>query len=581
MENYALLIFTWVNKFIMDIKKLIVNECNFDNVLLETSMLMSPPNPDMGDYCLPCFSFAKDLKKAPNLIAQELSEHVKIGGFVSKTQVVGGYLNFFVNKQKLIFNVLNEILLQDKNFGRQSIGQDRTICIDYSSVNLAKYMHIGHLSTTTIGESLKRIYSFLGYKTIGINYIGDYGTPFGKMIAAYKLWGNEQDVVNRGVDAIQDLYIKFCAEAEKDPSLDDLARVWFKKIETKDPEALQIYNMFIKLAIEETEKIYSLLNIKFDSWRGESYYNDKMTPIIQELEQKGLLQDSQGAKIVDLSQYDLGVCLIQKSDGTSLYATRDLAAADDRYINYNFDKSIYVTDVSQRQHFAQFFKILKLLDRPYADNLLHVYYGRLSLPDGKIASRRGKQAILRDIFRAAIDKAQKVMIERGSNSSDTSTTAQNIGIGAVVFSALKYEKTKDVVFDIDQALNFDGETSPYIQYTHARCCSILQKSNNNDLSQILKVDFDFNQVNSSECAELIKLLNNFPDTVINAAKDNEPCYISRLLIDICKEFNKFYNNNRIISGDKIFYTRLALVKATKIVLCNGLNLLNIAAIEKM
>lgn len=575
------MIFTWANKFIMDIKKLIVNECNFDNVLLETSMLMSPPNPDMGDYCLPCFSFAKDLKKAPNLIAQELSEHVKIGGFVSKTQVVGGYLNFFVNKQKLIFNVLNEILLQDKNFGRQSIGQDRTICIDYSSVNLAKYMHIGHLSTTTIGESLKRIYSFLGYKTIGINYIGDYGTPFGKMIAAYKLWGNEQDVVNRGVDAIQDLYIKFCAEAEKDPSLDDLARVWFKKIETKDPEALQIYNMFIKLAIEETEKIYSLLNIKFDSWRGESYYNDKMTPIIQELEQKGLLQDSQGAKIVDLSQYDLGVCLIQKSDGTSLYATRDLAAADDRYINYNFDKSIYVTDVSQRQHFAQFFKILKLLDRPYADNLLHVYYGRLSLPDGKIASRRGKQAILRDIFRAAIDKAQKVMIERGSNSSDTSTTAQNIGIGAVVFSALKYEKTKDVVFDIDQALNFDGETSPYIQYTHARCCSILQKSNNNDLSQILKVDFDFNQVNSSECAELIKLLNNFPDTVINAAKDNEPCYISRLLIDICKEFNKFYNNNRIISGDKIFYTRLALVKATKIVLCNGLNLLNIAAIEKM
>lgn len=581
MENYALLIFTWANKFIMDIKKLIVNECNFDNVLLETSMLMSPPNPDMGDYCLPCFSFAKDLKKAPNLIAQELSEHVKTGGFVSKTQVVGGYLNFFVNKQKLIFNVLNEILLQDKNFGKQSIGQDRTICIDYSSVNLAKYMHIGHLSTTTIGESLKRIYSFLGYKTIGINYIGDYGTPFGKMIAAYKLWGNEQDVVNRGVDAIQDLYIKFCAEAEKDPSLDDLARAWFKKIETKDPEALQIYNMFIKLAIEETEKIYSLLNIKFDSWRGESYYNDKMTPIIQELEQKGLLQDSQGAKIVDLSQYDLGVCLIQKSDGTSLYATRDLAAADDRYINYNFDKSIYVTDVSQRQHFAQFFKILKLLDRPYADNLLHVYYGRLSLPDGKIASRRGKQAILRDIFRAAIDKAQKVMIERGSNSSDTSTTAQNIGIGAVVFSALKYEKTKDVVFDIDQALNFDGETSPYIQYTHARCCSILQKSNNNDLSQILKVDFDFNQVNSSECAELIKLLNNFPDTVINAAKDNEPCYISRLLIDICKEFNKFYNNNRIISSDKIFYTRLALVKATKIVLCNGLNLLNIVAIEKM
>ena len=565
----------------MDIKSLIINECNFDELQVEQAMLMSPPNPDMGDYCLPCFSFSKQLRKAPNIIAQELASKVNRGGFVERVDVVGGYLNFFVNKQKLIFNVLNEILLGDKDYGKSNLGENKTVCIDYSSVNLAKYMHIGHLSTTTIGESLKRIYRFLGYKTVGINYIGDYGTPFGKMIAAYKLWGDEKEVLERGVDAIQDLYIKFCAEAENDHSLDDLARDWFRRIENKDPEALQIYDMFIKLAIEETEKIYALLNIEFDSWRGESYYNDKMQPVIDELEQHKMLQTSQGAKIVDLSDHNLGVCLIQKSDGTSLYATRDLAAADDRYINYNFDKSLYVTDVSQRQHFAQFFKVLELLGRPYAKALQHVYYGRLSLPDGKIASRKGKQAILKDIFKTAITKAQTVMQERGSVSDNSNKTAQEIGIGAVVFSALKYEKTKDVVFDLDNALNFDGETSPYIQYTHARCFSILEKTQVKDLQQILKADFDYSQVQSPECSELIKLLNSFPQTVIDAHNDNEPCYISRLLIDICKEFNKFYNSNRIISQDGIYYTRLALVRATKVVLKNGLSLLNIAAIDKM
>ncbi len=566
----------------MDIKQLIINDCDFEDLALEQSMLMSPPSVQMGDYCLPCFAFAKQLKKSPNLIAQELAEKVKKNSFVERVEVMGGYLNFFINKQKLIFNVLNEVLVGDKKYGSDTIGKGKTVCIDYSSVNLAKYMHIGHLSTTTIGESLKRIYKFLGYKTVGINYIGDYGTPFGKMIAAYKLWGNEQEVLERGVDAIQDLYIKFCAEAENNDSLNDLARDWFKRIEDKEPEAIKIYNMFIKLAIEETEKIYSLLNIKFDSWRGESYYNDKMDPIVNELAENGLLQDSQGAKIVDLSEDNLGVCLIKKSDGTSLYATRDLAAADDRYINYNFDKSLYVTDVSQRQHFAQFFKVLELLGRPYASNLQHVYYGRLSLPDGKIASRRGKQAILKDIFKTAITKAQTVMQERGTISDDAGKTAQEIGIGAVVFSALKYEKTKDVVFDLDNALNFDGETSPYIQYTHARCSSILQKSQVKDLADILKVDFDYSQVNTTECSELAKLLNSFPETVLNACHDNEPCYISRLLIDICKEFNKFYNNSRIINQDgSVYYTRLAMAKATKIVLNNGLNLLNISAIDKM
>ncbi len=566
----------------MDLKKLVAEECKFPKELnFSAENLQLTPNMDMGDFCLPCFPFAKVLHKPPVAIAEDLSKLVNTNGFVEKVEIVNGYLNFFVNRNKLCFNVINEILAGAENFGKSNIGEGKTICLDYSSVNLAKYMHIGHLSTTLIGECLKKVYNYLGYKTVAINYVGDYGTPFGKMIAGYKLWGSHDDVLARGIDAIQELYVKFCAEAENDESLNDLAREWFRKIENKDPEALEIYNLFIKLAIDDIEKIYSLLNITFDSWRGESYYNDKMQPIIDELKEKNLLQDSQGAKIVDLSDYNLGVCLIQKSDGTSLYATRDLAAADDRYINYNFDKSLYVTDVSQKQHFAQFFKVLELLGRPYAQGLEHVYYGRFSLPNGmKIASRKGKQAVLKDIFKVAIEKAEKVIAER-MDKEEGKGIAEAVGLGAVIFTTLKQEKIKDVVFDLDEALNFDLETSPYIQYTTARCNSILNKAGVTDLQDFIKVDFDFDEVNNPEGNALVRLLNDFPQTVMNVARDNEPCYISRLLIEICKTFNKFYNNHRIINGDKVCHTRLALVKATHTVLSNGLKLLGITVLEKM
>ena len=567
----------------MDLKQLVAAECNFpEEINFVADNLQLTPNLDMGDFCLPCFSFAKVLRKSPVAIAEDLAKMVNTKGFVDKVEVVNGYLNFFVNKKKLSYNIINEILAQGENFGRSDMGKGQTVCIDYSSVNLAKYMHIGHLSTTLIGECLKKVHNYLGYKTVAINYVGDYGTPFGKMIAAYKLWGDEEDVLARGIDAIQDLYVKFNAEAENDESLNDLAREWFKKIETKDEEATKIYNMFIKLAIEDIEKIYSLLNISFDSWRGESYYNDKMQPIIDELAEKGFLQDSQGAKIVDLEEYKLGVCLIQKSDGTSLYATRDLAAADDRYINYNFDKSLYVTDVSQKQHFAQFFKVLELLGRPYHKGLEHIYYGRFSLPNGmKIASRKGKQAVLKDIFKTAIEKAEKVIADKYGNTEDSKKIAEAVGIGAVIFSTLKQEKIKDVVFDLDEALNFDLETSPYIQYTTARCNSILAKAGVNDLADFIKADFNFEEVDNAESNTLLRLLNDFPDTVKDVVRDYEPCYISRLLLDICKAFNKFYNNHRIIYTDKVCQTRLALTKATQTVLSNGLKLLGITVLEKM
>lgn len=566
----------------MDIKKLIL-DCLDQNVVntfnISSENITIPPNSAMGDYCMPCFIWAKSFKKSPAEIYQDLIFNFDYNKIVEKTEFVGGYLNFFLNKKIVSLNVLAEVLASKDNFGSSDIGENKTICLDFSSVNLAKYMHIGHLSTTVIGNCLRNIFNFLGYKTVAINYIGDYGTPFGKMITAYKLWGNEKDLELKGVDYIQDLYIKFCDEAEKDENLNELARQCFAKIEKKDAEIYPIYEKFIKISIDETQKIYSLLNINFDSWRGESYYSDKMEPVVNELNKLGLLQDSNGAKIVDLTEHKLGACLIRKSDGSSLYATRDLAACEDRFKNYNFYKSLYVTDVSQKLHFAQFFKVLELMGRDYAKNLHHIYYGRFSLPDGKIASRKGKQAILRDILSYSINKTKEI-VDKNENltQEEKDKISSSVGVGAVVFSAVKNEKIKDVVFDIDEALDFNGETSPYIQYTHARCCSIIKKSN---IDKDYIYDLDFEQINNEASYELIKVLNKFPEVVVSASEKFEPCFISRILIDISKAFNKYYNSNRVVEEGKVNKTRLALVNATKIVLAQGLKLLGIDALEKM
>ena len=484
-------------------------------------------------------------------------------------------------------------------------------------------MHIGHLSTTVIGNCLRNVFNFLGYKTIAINYVGDYGTPFGKMITAYKLWGNEKDLNEKGVDYIQDLYVRFCAEAENDENLNEQARKCFALIEKKDKEVYPIYETFIEISKEEIKKIYKTLNISFDSWRGESYYSDKMEPVVEELEKKGLLKESDGAKIVDLTPFDLGVCLIKKSDGSSLYATRDLVACDDRFNNYGFVKSLYVTDVSQKLHFSQFFKVLELLGREYASGLNHVYYGRFSLPTGKIASRKGKQAILKDILDYSINKTKEIMKNNANLSEEEKNSiSKSVGVGAVVFSAIKNEKIKDIVFDLDEALDFNGETSPYIQYTHARCCSIINKcksdalNNKNFLTQNENLtdknalknddskssnkkssniesndifnfgnalnDFDYEEISDATSYELIKHLNRFPETIKQVSEKFEPCLISRLLVDISKAFNKYYNSNRVIEDNgKVNTTRYGVVMATKIVLSSGLKLLGIESVEKM
>lgn len=569
----------------MDIKSEVLTELKNMKLPISVSnyekMFVLSVDGKNGDVCFPCFPLAKELKIAPNKIAENLAssinEQIKKNSIIEKAEAVNGYLNIFAVKQVLAQKIVEEVLNKKDAFGKFDTYKGKTVVLDYSSVNLAKYMHIGHLKTTIIGLVMKNVCEQLGYKTVSINYVGDYGTPFGKMIVAYKKWGNKEDVEKRGVDAVQDLYVKFNQEAENDESLNEEARLWFKKIENGDKEARELSNWIIELCRGEVERLCNELGAKFDSWRGEGYYTDKMQPVIDELNEKGLLKDSEGAKIVDLTEYGLGVCLIQKSDGTSLYATRDLAAVQDRYDNYKFDVAFYITDVAQKLHFAQWFKICELLNKPYAKNLYHIAYGRYNLPTGKISSRLGKQALLKDLLEAGINKSRAIMQERGTKVTDAEAVSKQVAVGAISYEALKYEKVKDTVFDMDASLNFDGETAPYMQYTYARCCSILEKSG---VRANLTNDM-FENVNAEQGYELIKLLNKFPQTIVDVYDKKEPCLLIRLLMDIASEFNKFYTNNRIIDNGVVNKQNLCVVNAVKIVLENGFKIVNIPAISKM
>lgn len=518
-----------------------------------------------GDISLPCFSLAKVLKKSPMIIADEIKAGINSDIF-EKVENVNGYLNFYFDKKQIYSLVVN-----DTSSDIRSIGAGKTVFLDFSSLNLAKYMHIGHLSTTVIGSVISNTYEYLGWNVKRLNYVGDYGTPFGKMITAILKWGSVDEIEKQGVDYIQGLYVKFNIEAENDTALMDEAREWFVKIEQKDPEAMAIYNKIIKVSIEEARRLCDILDITFDSWIGEAYYNDKLQPVIDELDKKGLLEVSQGAKIVDLENYNLGVCMIQKSDGASLYATRDLATALDRYDRYRFDLGLYVTSVQQKLHFERWFKVLDLLGKDYAKNLKHITYGTYSLPTGKIGSRFGKQALVRDMIDIAVDKAKEIVSTRGTKVENIEELSQQIGIGAVKFGVLKTERIKDCVFDLEASLNFDGETSPYLQYTHARCCSIISKS------QGLQGEENLADIDNVEVFELVKHINSFDRIVVQAADDYEPCYISRYLITLSSLFNKFYNGNRIIDGDRVSFARLKIVELVKEKLAVGLSLLGIAA----
>lgn len=557
----------------MDLKNLVFENIKDIEVLSQVdnlyALLTYTADSKNGDITLPCFSLAKVLRKSPLMIADEIKSNMNSDIF-EKVENVNGYLNFYFDRKKVY-----SLVIQDKSEDIRTLGAGKTVFLDFSSLNLAKYMHIGHLSTTVIGSVISNTYEYLGWNVKRLNYVGDYGTPFGKMITAILKWGSVDEIEKKGVDYIQDLYVKFNVEAENDESLMEEARDWFVKIEQKDAEALAIYNKIIKVSIEEAKRLCDMLEISFDSWIGEAFYNDKLQPVIDELDNKGLLQVSQGAKIVDLEKYNLGVCMIQKSDGASLYATRDLATALDRYERYRFDLGLYVTSVQQKLHFERWFKVLDIMGKDYAKNLKHITYGTYSLPTGKIGSRFGKQALVRDMIDIAVDKAKEIVSTRGTKVENIEELSKQIGIGAVKFGVLKTERIKDCVFDLEASLNFDGETSPYLQYTHARCCSIISKA------QGLSGEEDLGDIDSVEAFELVKYINDFDRTVVSSAEDYEPCYISRYLINLSSLFNKFYNNNRIIDNDRVSFARLKLVELVKDKLAKGLSLLGIDAPNAM
>ncbi len=552
-------------------KKLVVEGVDVDTL---ASFIEIPPKTDMGDYALPCFKLSKVLRSSPIKIAEDLASSFVCDGVISECTALNGYLNFKVNRTALANTLLSEIISEGDNYGSSDLGNGKTICIDYSSVNIAKPFHIGHLSTTVIGSALCKIFRFLGYKVVGINHLGDYGTQFGKLIVAYKTWSSKEAVLKDRLKELTRIYVKFHEEAKKDPSLDDEARRYFKLIEDGDTESNELFEFFKQITLEEVGKIYKLLNVSFDSYAGESFYNDKMSPIIDELNEKGLIKVSDGASIVDLEEYGMPPCLILKSDGSSLYATRDIAAATYRKNTYDFDKCLYVVAYQQNLHFKQFFKVIELMGKEWAKDLVHVAYGMVSLESGAMSTREGNVVLLEDVISKTIEKARNIIEEKNPNIPDKEKTARAVGTGAVIFGALCNNKIKDIVFSYDKVLSFEGETCPYVQYTVARCNSVLNKGGE-------PTEFDCSNLNNDEY-EVVSLLGKFKEIIISAGEKYEPSLITRYAIDVASVFNKFYIGNKIITEDKEKQAlRLAITKAVKITLTNALTLLGIETVEQM
>ena len=539
-------------------------------------LLAIPPDPAMGDYAFPVFRLAKALRMAPPKIALALADAWHADD-VARAEALNGYLNFFLNRVNFAKDALNTVLSAGEKYGASDMGAGKTVCLDYSSINIAKRFHIGHLSTTMIGHSLKRIYQFLGYTTVGINHLGDWGTQFGKLICAYKKWGSKDDVEKNGVNELVRLYVKFHEEAEKDPSLEDEGRAWSEKIEQGDEDARGLWNWFKELTLKDTARVYDLLGVSFDSYAGESFYIDKMGRVIDELKEKGLLTISEGASVVDLSEDNMPPCLILRSDGASLYHTRDLAAAIYRQDTYHFDKCLYVVAYQQDLHFRQLFRVLEKMGYSWAKNCVHVAFGMISYEGQALATRKGHVVYLEDLLNQAQQKALDIINEKSPNLEDKETVARQVGIGAVVYADLSNNRIKDIDFHWDRALNFDGETGPYVQYTHARCCSVLRKA-----ADIALPDPDYAALADDESQALLRLLGRFPDVIKEAADKYEPSMITRAVTDIAQAYNKFYYEHRILDdAPATASARVALTRAVKNVIKTGLWLIGIESPERM
>ena len=559
-----------------DIAKAIAAITDIDEAEL-SSYIEIPPDRSMGDYAFPCFRLAKAMRKAPPAIAEELRAGITLPSSITKAEVKGGYLNFFEDRAGAASATIKRVLAEGENYGHSDEGSGKNVCVEFSSINIAKPFHIGHLPSTAIGNSLNRIYKALGYNTIAINHLGDWGTQFGKMIVAYKKWGGGRPIEESTVRELVKLYVRFHEEAEKDESLNDEARAWFRKIEQGDSEAVDLWQRMKTLTLKEVGEVYKLLGVEFDSYAGESFYEDKMQAVIDELDAKGLLKTDKGAKIVDLSEYNMPPCIIVKSDGATLYATRDLAAAIYRKKTYDFVKSIYVVAYQQNLHFQQFFKVLELMGYDWVKDCVHVNFGMVSMEEGTLSTRHGNVVYLEDVLNASIEKTLEIIKEKSPDLEDKEAAARAVGVGAVVWGILYNSRIKDTSFSWKKMLNFDGETGPYAQYTHARCCSVLRKAGGYD-----EADIDCTLLSGEAETALVKAIAAFPDTVKAAAEKYEPYLIARAAIEICSRFNKFYYDCRIMDDDMhIRNTRLALTDAARICIKNALYLVGLEAPERM
>ena len=548
------------------------------------SMIEIPQDQSMGDYAFPCFRLAKTMRKAPNLIAAELAEKLQGEKLFSEVSPVNAYVNMFVSREEMMKSTVSEVLEEKENFGRSDIGGNKKVIVEFSSPNIAKPFHIGHIRSTVIGNSLSKIYDALGYDVFKINHLGDYGTQFGKMICAYRRWGNREDVINSPIKTLLGYYTKFHVEVEEHPELEDEARAIFTKLEQGSKEEVELWQWFREESLKEFQRVYDMLGIEFDSYNGESFYSDKMPRFEKELSDKGLLQESNGAQVVDLEEYKLGTALIKKSDGSSLYITRDIAAAVYRKENYDFYKNIYVVATQQNLHFQQLFKIIELMGYDWANQCVHVPFGMVRLEEGTMSTRHGRVVFLEDVLNGAIEKTREIIEEKNPNIENLEEITSQVGIGAVVFNELSNNRIKDYTFKWDQILNFDGETGPYVQYTHARCASLLRKAGEDIVAKAQDPkNVDFALLAKSDSAyELTKLIYAFPEVVEQAGEKYEPSIITRHIIDIAQCFNKFYHDEHIIVDDEVEkVSKIALVIATKRVIATGIGLLGMKAPERM
>ncbi len=539
------------------------------------AMFEYPPDPSLGDLALPCFKLSRTLRRSPMQIADAIAEGLS-GEEIEKVESVKGYINIFISNEFLAKKTVSEILSKKDGFGKNCDGEGKTVVLDYSSPNVAKPFHLGHLGTTVIGHSLRRLFEFSGYRCIGVNHLGDWGTSFGKQLVAYKKWGSREMIEEQGVDGLVALYQRFHDEAEDKPEMYDEARAEFTKLENGDPENTELWKWVIGISIDEYKRTYKQLDIEFDYYTGESFYTDKMPAQVEKMREKNLLKIDDGASIVDLADYNMPPCLILKRDGSTLYPTRDISAAVYRHETFDFDKCVYVTSAGQSHHFAQWFKVVVLMGYDWASKLVHVPYGTMSINGAKLGTRSGNVVWLKQLLNMSVDKVRGVIDEKNPNLENKEQVAEEVGVGAIVFNYLSNSRIKDISFDLEGALDFNGNTGPYVQYTYARCCSILEKAGGAPESAELKL------TDAAE-ATLVKALARFPEKVKEALAQYEPSVITRYILDVAAAFNRFYHDCQILSAEDeaVKATRIALTAATKTVLGNAFGLICLKKPEKI